>query len=131
MRQGSTGLREIASIFPFHSKELCLRFVNLTPKIENDSAFGGVTFSDCLICGSKCATRRVDAGLLAPHGFNLRVSEGVDGIRRGLEGLCTLLRILTCQIMLIGVEAHVAHENLQAKQAQARPADVNEMTFII
>lgn len=131
MRQGSTGLREIASIFPFHSKELCLRFVNLTPKIENDSAFGGVTFSDCLVCGSKCAARRVDAGLVAPHGFNLGVGEGIDAIGGSLEGLCTLLRILTCQIMLIGVEAHVAHENLQAKQAQARPADVDEMTLII
>lgn len=108
-------MREIASIFPFHSKELCLRFVNLTPKIENDSAFGGVTFSDCLVCGSKCATRSVDAGLLAPHRFNLCVGECVDAIGSSLEGLCTLLRILTCQIMLIGVEAHVAHENLQAK----------------
>ena len=115
MRQGSTGLREIASIFLFHSKELCLRFVNLTAKIENDSAFSGVTFSGCLVCGSKCAARSVDAGLVTPHGFNLGVGEGIDAIGGSLEGLCTLLRILTCQIMLIGVEAHVAHENLQAK----------------
>ena len=66
----------------------------------------------------QCAASSVDAGLLASHGFNLGVGEGIDAIGGSLEGLCTLLRILTRQIVLIGVEAHVAHENLQAKRAQ-------------
>jgi hypothetical protein len=101
LHEGSTGLREIASIFLFHLKEFCLRLVNLAPKIENISAFGGVTFSDCLVCGSKCAARSVDACLLAPHGFNLRAGEGVDAIRGSLKRLGTLRRVLTRLIVLI------------------------------
>ena len=49
----------------------------------------------------QCAASSVDAGLLAPHGFNLCVCEGVDAIGGSLERLPAFLRVLTRLIVLI------------------------------
>ena len=69
--------------------------------------------------------------LRAPDVGYLSVRKLPSGLSSRVERLCSKGSVLTRLIVLIRVEAYVDHENLQAKQAQARPADVNEMTFII
>ena len=99
-------------------QKLFLGLVNLCAEVEEVLSLPLESIAEHEVGILQCAASSVDAGLLASHGFNLGVGEGIDAIGGSLEGLCTLLRILTRQIVLIGVEAHVAHENLQAKRAQ-------------
>lgn len=111
--------------------EVVLAFDNLPVEITELIALGCETLPSGVVGVLQCLTSGLDARLGAPHVGDLSVRELASGLSGRVERLRSKGSILARLIMILGAEAHVDHDNLRAKQAQARPADGNEMILII
>lgn len=111
--------------------EVVLAFENLPIEITELIALGYETLPSAVVGVLQCLPSGLNARLSAPHVSDLSVRKLTSGLSSRIERLRSKGSILARLIMILGAEAYVAHENLQAKQAQARPADTNEMMLII
>ena len=115
----------------FRLLEVVLAFENLPVEITELDTLGSEAPSDLFVRDLQGLTGCFYAVLRAPDVGDLSVRKLASGLSSRVERLRSKGSVLARLIMILGAEAYVAHENLQAKQAQARPADINEMMLII
>lgn len=102
----------------FRLLEVVLGIENFPVEITELIALGCETLPSGVVGFLECPTSGLNARLGAPHVGDLSVRKLTSGLSSRVERLRSKGSVLARLIMILGAEAHVAHDNLRAKQAQ-------------